>query len=106
MGPPNAGVYLLKGQALFQVAHGKRIPFKVCAGSQRITRGGERVFNVRLEGAEVQVAMVGGGESASRRGGGTRSGIAGQGNDDVAGEARTGGSPSPCSSGTLMWRRW
>ena len=56
-GPTERGVYLLKGQALFQVAHGKRSPFKVYAGSQRITAVGT-IFNVRLEGAEVQVAMV------------------------------------------------
>ena len=56
-GPAERGVYLLRGQALFEVAHGKPAPFQVYAGSQRITAVGTK-FNVRLEGAEVRVAMV------------------------------------------------
>jgi transmembrane sensor len=56
-GPTERGVYLLRGQALFEVAHGKPAPFQVYAGSQRITAVGTK-FNVRLEGAEVRVAMV------------------------------------------------
>ena len=51
------GVYLLKGQALFQVAHGKPMPFQVYARGQRITAVGT-VFNVRVQGDEVRVAMV------------------------------------------------
>jgi transmembrane sensor len=51
------GVYLLKGQALFDVAHGKPVPFQVYAKGQRITAVGT-VFNVRIEGDEVRVSMV------------------------------------------------
>jgi transmembrane sensor len=51
------GVYLLKGQALFEVAHGKPVPFQVYAKGQRITAVGT-VFNVRIEGDEVRVSMV------------------------------------------------
>jgi transmembrane sensor len=50
-------VYLTKGQALFQVAHGKPMPFQVYAKGQRITAVGT-VFNVRIEGDEVRVSMV------------------------------------------------
>jgi transmembrane sensor len=50
-------VYLLKGQALFEVAHGKPVPFQVYAKGQRITAIGT-VFNVRIEGDEVRVSMV------------------------------------------------
>jgi transmembrane sensor len=51
------GVFLLKGQALFEVAKGKPIPFQVYAKSQRITAVGT-VFNVRLDGDGVKVSMV------------------------------------------------
>jgi len=51
------GVHLLKGQALFEVAKGKPMPFQVYAHDQRITAIGT-VFNVRLDGDEVRVAMV------------------------------------------------
>ena len=50
-------VYLTKGQALFEVAHGKPLPFQVYAGGQRITAVGT-TLNVRLENREVRVAMV------------------------------------------------
>ncbi|RYE03873.1 MAG: DUF4974 domain-containing protein, partial [Sphingomonadales bacterium] len=50
-------VYLLKGQALFDVAHGKAAPFEVYAKGQRITAVGT-IFNVRIEGDEVRVSMV------------------------------------------------
>lgn len=50
-------VYLLKGQALFEVAHDKPMPFQVYAKGQRITAVGT-VFNVRIEGDEVRVSMV------------------------------------------------
>ena len=50
-------VYLLKGQALFEVAHGKPAPFEVYARGQRITAVGT-VFNVRIDGDEVRVSMV------------------------------------------------
>ncbi|ODP39012.1 FecR family protein [Sphingomonas turrisvirgatae] len=59
-------VYLLKGQALFQVAHGKPQPFRVYARGQRITAVGT-VFNVRLEGDRVRVAMVEGVVKVSAR---------------------------------------
>lgn len=51
------GIYLLKGQALFEVAHGKPMPFQVYAKGQRITAVGT-VFNVRIEGDDVRVSMV------------------------------------------------
>lgn len=50
-------VYLLRGQALFDVAHRKPMPFRVYAGTERITAVGT-VFNVRLDGNVVRVAMV------------------------------------------------
>lgn len=50
-------VNLVKGQALFEVAHGKPIPFEVLAGDQLITAVGT-TFNVRLEGEQIRVAMV------------------------------------------------
>jgi transmembrane sensor len=51
------GVRLLKGQALFEVAHNKRKPFQVYAGDRRITAVGT-VFDVRLQGERVKVALV------------------------------------------------
>lgn len=51
------GVYLLKGQALFEVAKGQPKPFQVYAGGKRITALGT-TFNVRIEDGEVQVSMV------------------------------------------------
>jgi transmembrane sensor len=56
-GASERGVYLLKGQALFDVAHGKATPFQVYAKGQRIRAVGTR-FNVRIEGAEVRVSMA------------------------------------------------
>lgn len=53
------GLRLLKGQALFEVAHGQRLPFQVYARGQRITAMGT-TFNVRIEGEEVRVSMVDG----------------------------------------------
>lgn len=51
------GVVLLRGQALFEVAHGRPTPFQVYARGQRITAVGT-VFNVRIQGDQVRVAMV------------------------------------------------
>jgi transmembrane sensor len=50
-------VHLLRGQALFEVAHGQSRPFRVYAQGQEITAIGT-VFNVRLEGDRVRIAMV------------------------------------------------
>ena len=50
-------VRLLQGQALFTVAHGQPAPFRVYAGDRVITAVGT-VFDVRLEGERVQVAMI------------------------------------------------
>jgi transmembrane sensor len=50
-------VYLVKGQALFDVAHDKQVPFQVYAKGQRITAVGT-IFNVRIEGEQVKVSMV------------------------------------------------
>lgn len=52
-------VHLLKGQVLFEVAHGQPRPFRVYAKGQQITAVGT-VFNVRLEGERVRIAMVAG----------------------------------------------
>lgn len=51
------GVQLVKGQALFEVAHGKALPFQVYAAGQRITAIGT-VFNVRLDRDGVKVALL------------------------------------------------
>jgi transmembrane sensor len=51
------GVYLLRGQALFEVAKNRALPFQVYAAGQRITAVGT-TFNVRVDGDRVQVAMV------------------------------------------------
>jgi transmembrane sensor len=50
-------VYLVKGQALFDVAHNEQVPFQVYAKGQRITAVGT-IFNVRIEGERVKVSMV------------------------------------------------
>ncbi|HUE79649.1 MAG TPA: FecR domain-containing protein [Sphingomicrobium sp.] len=50
-------VILAKGQALFEVAEGKPLPFQVYAGDQRITAIGT-TFNVKLHGGQVRVSMV------------------------------------------------
>ena len=55
------GVHLLQGQALFEVAKHKPLPFRVHAGSRIITAGGTR-FDVRLLGSPdtptVRVALL------------------------------------------------
>lgn len=51
------GVQLLRGQALFDVAHGKALPFQVYAAGQRITAVGT-LFNVRLDGSHVKIALL------------------------------------------------
>jgi transmembrane sensor len=51
------GVYLIKGQALFEVAKGRKLPFQVYAANQRITATGT-IFNVRIRGDQVLVSMV------------------------------------------------
>lgn len=51
------GVRLLRGQALFDVAKNKDKPFQVYAGDRRITALGT-VFDVRLVGERVKVALV------------------------------------------------
>lgn len=50
-------VYLLRGQALFDVAHRRPMPFRVYAAGERITAIGT-IFNVRLDGDFVRVAMI------------------------------------------------
>jgi transmembrane sensor len=61
------GVRLVRGQALFDVAHGKRTPFEVYAGDRVVTAVGT-VFDVRLQGDAVKVALVEG-RVKVRRGG-------------------------------------
>lgn len=55
------GVRLLRGQALFEVAKHKAIPFQVYVGGQRVTAVGTR-FDVRLDGdssdTTVRVALL------------------------------------------------
>jgi len=51
------GVKLVRGQALFEVAKNKAVPFQVYAGDRRITAVGT-VFDVRLDGGRVKVALV------------------------------------------------
>ena len=51
------GVRLLKGQALFEVAKNRRVPFQVYAGDRRVTAVGT-IFDVRLQGERVKVALV------------------------------------------------
>ena len=57
--PQARSIYLISGQALFEVAHGRPQPFEVFAKGQRITAVGT-VFNVRIEGPAVRVSMVDG----------------------------------------------
>jgi len=51
------GVRLVRGQALFEVAHAKARPFEVYAGDRVITAVGT-VFDVRIQGDDVKVALV------------------------------------------------
>lgn len=56
-GETERAVRLLRGQAMFTVAHGQKAPFRVYAGDRIITATGT-VFDVRLEGERVRVALV------------------------------------------------
>lgn len=51
------GVRLVRGQALFEVAHNKRVPFQVYAGDRRVTAVGT-MFDVRLDAKRVKVTLV------------------------------------------------
>lgn len=51
------GVRLLQGQALFEVAKNQAAPFRVYAGDRQITAVGT-IFDVRLDGEKVRVALV------------------------------------------------
>lgn len=51
------GVRLLKGQALFEVAHNRTRPFHVYAAGRRVTALGT-VFNVRMDGTRLRVALL------------------------------------------------
>jgi transmembrane sensor len=50
-------VRLLKGQALFEVAKHRPIPFRVYAGDRRITAVGTQ-FDVRLDGRRLRVTLI------------------------------------------------
>lgn len=50
-------VRLLRGQALFQVAHNAKWPFVVAAGDRAVTAVGT-AFDIRLEGDEVKIVLV------------------------------------------------
>lgn len=56
-GGEERGVRLIKGQALFEVAKDHRLPFRVYAGDRRITALGT-VFDVRIDGEKVKVALL------------------------------------------------
>lgn len=56
-GPARRDIRLLKGQALFQVAHNTARPFVVTAGDRKVTAVGTR-FDVRLDGQAVKVVLV------------------------------------------------
>ena len=56
-GPARRDIRLLKGQALFQVAHNTIRPFVVTAGDRKVTAVGTR-FDVRLDGQAVKVVLV------------------------------------------------
>ncbi len=51
------GLSLVRGQALFEVAHGQPTPFRVEAGGQEIVAVGT-VFNVRVDNGRVRVALL------------------------------------------------
>lgn len=51
------GVRLVRGQALFEVAKNKQVPFRVYAGDRQITALGT-LFDVRIDGHKVKVALV------------------------------------------------
>jgi len=51
--PERRGITLISGQALFEVAHNKARPFVVTAGPRQVT-----AFDIRRDGAKVQVTMV------------------------------------------------
>ena len=50
-------IRLLRGQAIFEVAHNPRRPFVVTAGARRITATGT-AFDVRLDGETVRVVLI------------------------------------------------
>jgi transmembrane sensor len=50
-------IRLLKGQALFTVAHDKPAPFRVYAGDKIVTAVGT-VFDVRIDGEQVRVSVI------------------------------------------------
>lgn len=60
------GVVLLKGQALFTVAHDRAEPFRVYAGDRVITATGT-AFEVYLEKGAVRVSLLEGSVKVSRR---------------------------------------
>jgi transmembrane sensor len=51
------GLHLIRGQAIFEVAHRRPAPFRVRAAGQEIVALGT-VFNVRLDRDRVQIALV------------------------------------------------
>lgn len=55
--PEQRSIYLLKGQAVFSVAHDKNRPFVVFAGDRRVTALGT-MFEVRLGNESAQVTLL------------------------------------------------
>lgn len=55
--PARRDVRLLRGQALFQVAHNKAWPFVVSAGDRQVTAVGT-AFDVRVDGSRVRVVLL------------------------------------------------
>lgn len=77
-------IRLLRGQALFRVAHNQGWPFVVSAGSRTVTAVGT-AFNVRVEGPRVKVVLIEGKvRVASARREGPQSLIPGWGEQNLA----------------------
>jgi transmembrane sensor len=55
--PARRDVRLLRGQALFRVAHNKAWPFVVSAGDRQVTAVGT-AFDVRVDGTRVRVVLL------------------------------------------------
>lgn len=66
---------LVRGQALFEVAHDRPTPFRVSAAGREILATGT-VFNVRIDGGDVRVALLDGAVRVRRAAGSAGAGAA------------------------------
>lgn len=57
LSPHQRSIYLLRGQAMFDVAHDASRPFVVFAGDRRVTALGT-LFEVRMDSASTQVTLL------------------------------------------------